>query len=129
MAESSLRPKVSLDLWKITTALSAPQVLSVVYVVRLITGVVDELAIVIGWGLVFDPGGAAADVAWIVRRLTWPAGTKVVVGDDEGNYVAFPKDSSKFHRIFSIRSDCPRDTSHRSELAPWMQQRQSSLSG
>ncbi len=86
-------PEVSLDLWEISITLLAPQLLSVVYTGLLITGAVNDLAIVIGWGLVINLGGGASDMAWIVRRLTWPAGTKVIVGDDEENYVAFSKDS------------------------------------
>ncbi|MDR5657696.1 metalloprotease family protein [Halodesulfurarchaeum sp. HSR-GB] len=86
-------PEVSLDLWEITVVLLAPQFLSVTYTVLLITGAVNDLAIVVGWGLILNLGGAASDVFWIVRRLTWPAETKVVVGDDKKNYVAFPKDS------------------------------------
>ena len=86
-------PTVSLNLWEITIVLLAPQLLSVIYTVLLITGAVNDLAIVFGWGLILNLGGAASDVFWIVRRLTWPAGTKVVVGDDKENYVAFPKDS------------------------------------
>jgi len=86
-------PEISLNLREITIVLLAPQILSIVYAVLLITGAVNDLAIIIGWGLIFNLGGGAADVFWIVRRLTWPAGTKVVVGDDKENYVAFPKDS------------------------------------
>ncbi|GAB3310943.1 DUF3267 domain-containing protein [Haloplanus salinarum] len=86
-------PEVPLDLWESIIVLLAPQVLSVVYALLLLTGSVNELAIVLGWGLVLNLGGAASDVSWVVRRLTWPAGTKVVVGDDRKNYVAFPEDS------------------------------------
>jgi len=86
-------PRESLDLWEITIVLLAPQLLSVIYTVLLITGAVNGLEIVIAWGLVLNLGGAASDVFWVVRRLTWPSGTRVVVGDDIENYVAFPEDS------------------------------------
>jgi len=86
-------PKESLDLWEITIVLLAPQLLSVIYTVLLITGTVSDLEIVIAWGLVLNLGGASSDVFWVVRRLTWPSETKVVVGDDIENYVAFPEES------------------------------------
>lgn len=86
-------PEETLNLREISTMLLAPQLLSIIYVYLLLIGLGPSLELVIGWGLVLNLGGAASDVAWIFRRVTWPEGTKVVVGDDQENYVAFPKDS------------------------------------
>lgn len=85
-------PGENLDFWEATVALLAPQILTVLYVVLLLTKAVNSFKIIIGWGLILNLGGAASDVAWVLRRATWPDGTKVVVGDDHENYVAFPKD-------------------------------------
>lgn len=86
-------PGETLDLRESTIMLLAPQLLSVTYAGLVIIGLSSQLELVVGWGLVMNLGGAAADVSWVVRRITWPSRTKVIVGDDHENYVAFPKDS------------------------------------
>lgn len=84
-------PHKYLGFWEAAIALLAPQLLTAVYIVLLVTGAGTSFEIIIGWGLVLNLGGAAADVAWVFRRATWPDGTRVIVGDDHENYVAFPK--------------------------------------
>jgi hypothetical protein len=86
-------PKENLELWESTMVLLAPQMLSVLYVAFLFMGSSPALELVVGWGLVLNLGGAASDVSWVIRRITWPEGTMVVVGDDHENYASFPKNS------------------------------------
>lgn len=87
-------PDENLNLLESSVMLLAPQLLSVLYAGLLVHGLNPGLELVVGWGLVLNLGGAASDVSWVLRRITWPTGTRVVVGDDHQNYVAFPKDSS-----------------------------------
>lgn len=84
-------PRKHLEFWESAVALLAPQLLTAVYIALLVTEAVPGFEIILGWGLVMNLGGASADLAWVVRRATWPDGTRVIVGDDHENYVAFPK--------------------------------------
>lgn len=86
-------PNASLGRWESIIVLLAPQLLTFVYVLLLISGAVKDLEIIIGWGLILNLGGASSDISWVVRRLSWPAETKIIVGEDMEDYVAFPQDS------------------------------------
>ncbi len=84
-------PEEFLSVKQITVVLLAPQLLTIIYVVLLLSGTVEIYETIIGWGLMMNLGGASSDVAWVIRRVTWPDGTRVVVGEDHMNYVSFPE--------------------------------------
>ncbi|MFC7137994.1 metalloprotease family protein [Halobaculum litoreum] len=86
-------PQVSLPVRHMVSMLLAPQILSLAYAVLLLSGVNQTLQIIMGLGLLLNLGSSSSDVLWAIRRVTWPTGTKVVVGEDLANYVAFPKDA------------------------------------
>lgn len=83
-------PKKNLKLWESAVVLLAPQLLSILYAGLIVWELGPLLQMVIGWGLIFNLPGGASDVAWVIRRATWPRQTRVVVGDDLKEYVAFP---------------------------------------
>jgi len=86
-------PGESLPVKHIIPVLLAPQLLSIVYLSLLLSGMSLTLEVIIGWGLLLNIQGAWSDVLWSIRRLTWPTGTRVVVEEDQSTYVAFPEET------------------------------------
>ncbi len=92
-------PDVPLPFREATVVLLAPQILSFVYILLLVTGVVSKFETFVVWGLILNLVGGSKDLFWVFRRATWPSGTKVVVSKDGPNsepadYVSFPESES-----------------------------------
>ena len=84
----------SLEVLESIILLLAPQLLSIGSAVILLTELTPNYEVIIGWMLILNLGGGANDIMWIFRRLMWPSDTKVIVGEDHENYVAFSEDPS-----------------------------------
>jgi len=73
------------------SCLLAPQLLSPIYIVSIYVGVSPGLEAIVNVALLVNLIGGTLDVAWAIRRLTWPNGTVFINGENKG-YVSYPKD-------------------------------------
>jgi hypothetical protein len=71
--------------------LLAPQILSILYLLPLYYGVSHNLELILWIGFAINFLDGSKDVAWSVRRLTWPRGTVVILGENGENFVSFPE--------------------------------------
>jgi hypothetical protein len=71
-------------------SLLAPQLLSIIYLTLIYIGVVSTLEVILFWAFVLNFLAGVYDIAWAIRRLTWPKGTIVILCEGE-NHVAFPE--------------------------------------
>lgn len=74
------------------SALLAPQLLSVLYVVLLIFTSNSVIHLMAGIGLVFNLFGGRGDILWSIKRIRWPEGTRVVLDEEQQTYVSHPSE-------------------------------------
>ena len=84
-------PNAPIETRDIILILLAPQLLSVIYAFLLLSGIDSWLQLMVSLSLIFNLTGGCSDVTWVLRRLTWPKGTKVIVTENQETYVSFPK--------------------------------------
>ncbi|QGA84105.1 metalloprotease family protein [Halomicrobium sp. LC1Hm] len=88
-------PNVPISRQDIVLILLAPQLLSILYIALLLADLTPGLEIMFEVALIYNIAGGYSDLTWILRRLTWPRGTRVIVTKDQDTYVSFPEDYSQ----------------------------------
>lgn len=86
-------PNEPFDVQEGIISLLAPQILTLLYLVFLQFQLPNQIEFMIILSLIINTVGGLRDVAWTLKRVSWPSGHIVLVDSEGKEYVAFIENS------------------------------------